>query len=193
LKTALDSYIAILQKMEQMMEHLLGEMKAHREKLVAMIKTGQEQMRAKMEVHQEWIEATIEAWLEKMGVNQEKSEVKTEASQEKIEAIAEPYEWVPRVKAMHPLTAPQHQASDVLHGVSKGVMYKETNGAPEERFGDQHLAPWYRNPLKTWIRDDGEPLQEFAATIKQLTHCTFPALHKNHIHRGLGIKQQLRL
>jgi hypothetical protein len=65
-------------------------------------------------------------------------------------------------------------------------MYEETNGALEVWFGDQHLATGYHNQLKTQIQDSGEPLQEFATTIKQLTHFAFPAVHKDHVPRGTG-------
>jgi hypothetical protein len=32
----------------------------------------------------------------------------------------------------------------------------------------------------------GEPLQEFSTTLKQMTHCAFPPLHEDSIHRGTG-------
>jgi hypothetical protein len=34
------------------------------------------------------------------------------------------------------------------------------------------------------IQDDIESLQEFSTTVKQLTHCAFPALHEDHVLRG---------
>jgi hypothetical protein len=39
--------------------------------------------------------------------------------------------------------------------------------------------------MMIWAQDD-EFLQEFAITMKQVTHCNSPALHKNNIHRGPG-------
>jgi hypothetical protein len=62
----------------------------------------------------------------------------------------------------------------------------ETIGTLENRFGDHHLAIGYRNKLKTRIEYNGEPMQEFATAIKQLTHCAFPSLHKDHVCRGSG-------
>jgi hypothetical protein len=38
----------------------------------------------------------------------------------------------------------------------------------------------------TQTQDNGEPLQKFATAIEQLTHCGFPALDEDHVHRGLG-------
>jgi hypothetical protein len=75
------------------------------------------------------------------------------------------YKWVPHVKAIHLLTTLQGRASDVLHGDLKVVMYGETIGATEDRFGDQHLPAWYCNQPKTWTQEDGESLPEFATTI----------------------------
>jgi hypothetical protein len=54
------------------------------------------------------------------------------ANQEKIEAIVEHYKEASHVKAIHLLTGLEGQASDVLRGDSKGAMYRETNGAPED-------------------------------------------------------------
>jgi hypothetical protein len=71
-----------------------------------------------------------------MEVNQEKIG-KRVANQEKIEAMAaEHYNRASHVKATHMLTAPQAQASDVIHRVQKGATYKETRRATDGRFGD---------------------------------------------------------
>jgi hypothetical protein len=102
------------------------------------------------------------------------------------------------------LTALQGQVSKVLHGVHKGVTYEEIVGATDDQFGDQHLAIGYHSQLKTKTQDKGEPLQEFATTVEELTHHAIPALHENYICRGpgkafgngirgRGIKQQLLL
>jgi hypothetical protein len=68
------------------------------------------------------------------------------ASQEKLEGTAEHYKEAPHVKAMH-LNGLVSQASD-LHGDPKGAMYEETNGAPENQYGDQHLVAAYHTLLK---------------------------------------------
>jgi hypothetical protein len=41
-------------------------------------------------------------------------------------------------------------------------------------------------PAKTRTQGDGKSLQEFATAVKQVTHHTFPALHKDHVRRGGG-------
>jgi hypothetical protein len=74
----------------------------------------------------------MEAWLEEMGVNQLKLQVKMDASEENIEAIDEPYRGVPHIKTIYLFTGTQEWASNVLYRVPEGVMYDETNGAPEE-------------------------------------------------------------
>jgi hypothetical protein len=91
-----------------------------------------------------------------------------------------------RTKAMHVLTAPQGRASDDLHGDRKGMTYEETVGATEDRFGDQHQAVGYRDHLKTRAQGDSGPLQEFSTATEQLTHRAFPALHEDHVRRGLS-------
>jgi hypothetical protein len=154
-------------------------MKAHQENMVTVIKISQERMRAEMKAHQERMAAKMEAWLGKVGSNQEKLGVKMEANQEKVEGVVEPYGWVLHVKTTHLLTAPQYWTSNVLHGVPEGATYEETNG-------DRHLSVGYHSQLKTWTPDSGEHLQEFATAIKQLTHCPYPAVHENHMRRGLG-------
>jgi hypothetical protein len=75
------------------------------------------------------------------------SQEKLEANQERIEAIAEHYKEAPHVKAMH-LNGLMGQATNILHGDPKGAMYKETNGSPENRYGDQHLVTAYHTLLK---------------------------------------------
>jgi hypothetical protein len=55
--------------MEQMMECLLAEMKAHLRKMTAMIKTGQELITAEMKAHQEEMKSMREVQSEKMVVN----------------------------------------------------------------------------------------------------------------------------
>jgi hypothetical protein len=55
--------------------------------------------------------------------------------------------------------------------MSKGVMYEETVRALKDQAGDHHLAVGYHNQLRTWTQDNGEPLQEIATNIEQVTHC----------------------
>jgi hypothetical protein len=76
-------------------------------------------------------------------------------------------------------------ASDVLNGVPKVATYEETIGALKGRFGNQHLVALYHTQLKTRTQIDGEPLHQFAITMK-LAHHAFPALHKDHVLRGAG-------
>jgi hypothetical protein len=68
--------------------------------------------------------------------------------------------------------------------VLKGVTYEETVRALDDRFGDKCLAAGCRNQLETWTQIIGGSLQEFATTVKELTHHAFPALHMDHVHRG---------
>jgi hypothetical protein len=65
-------------------------------------------------------------------------------------------------------------------------MYVKTVEGLEDRFGDQHLVTAYSTQLKTRNQIVGESLQQFATTIKLLTHPAFPALHENYVHRGPG-------
>jgi hypothetical protein len=91
-------------------------------------------MEACCEVMQAYVEKmkacqeVTEACLEKRETNQEE----LEANQEKIEAVAEHCNQAHCLKATHILTTLQGWASDVLHRVSKGVTFKETNGALED-------------------------------------------------------------
>jgi hypothetical protein len=65
-------------------------------------------------------------------------------------------------------------------------MHEEKIQATEDRFGDRHLAVVWCGQLKTWTQDNGEPLQEVATAIEQMTHHAIPALPKNRGHGGLG-------
>jgi hypothetical protein len=67
---------------------------------------------------------------------------------------------------MHLLTTLQGQGSNILQEAPRGVMYKKTIGANEDRFWDQHLAAGYCSQLKTQNQDNDESPQEFATTIK---------------------------
>jgi hypothetical protein len=71
--------------------------------------------------------------------------------------------------------------------ISKGAMSMQTSRALEDQFVDQCPVASYHIQLKTRTQLVGEPLQEFAIGIKQLTHHAFPALHKDHIH-GEAVK-----
>jgi hypothetical protein len=84
------------------------------------------------------------------------------------------------------ITALQGWATDVLHGLPKGATYEETLEALEDRFGDQHLAPAYRNQLKTRTQRVGESLQGFSTAIEQLAHRDYPALPEDHIRGEAG-------
>jgi hypothetical protein len=83
---------------------------------------------------------------------------------------------------MHLLTALQDWAANVLHGVPKGVTYKETIAA----LADQQLAIGYCSQLKTRTQDDGESLQQFASATEQFIRCAFLALLEDQIRRGPG-------
>jgi hypothetical protein len=76
---------------------------------------------------------------------------------------------------MHLLTAPQGCVSDVLYRSPKEATYKETVRAAEDWFGEEHPIALYHNQLKRWTQESSGPMQQFATTIEQLTHCAFPA------------------
>jgi hypothetical protein len=57
-----------------------------------------------------------------------------------FETVAEHNCWTRLEKSTHFITTFQGQATNVLHGVPKGVTYEETIDAQEDRFGDWHLA-----------------------------------------------------
>jgi hypothetical protein len=80
---------------------------------------------------------------------------------------------------------PPHRVSEVPYGDPTGVTYENTE-ATENQYGDQHLAIGSRNQLKTQTQITGGSLQEFSTAIEELTHCAFPALHEDHVHRGTG-------
>lgn len=100
------------------------------------------------------------------------------------------------------LTKLQGWAYD-LHEVPIRATCKEATGASQDQFSDQHLDAMYCSQLKTRTQHTGESLQEFATTVKQLTHHVFPA-QDDHVQVGAckafinsirdqGIKQQLFL
>jgi hypothetical protein len=62
------------------------------------------------------------------------------------------------------------------NGIPKSTTYEETLEALEDPSGDQHLAAAYHSLLKPRTQCVAESSQEFATTIKQLAHCTYPAL-----------------
>jgi hypothetical protein len=66
--------------MEQIREHLLAEMKAHREELIAEMKT-------EMKANQEKLEAKTETHQERMGANQEKMELAIKNGQGEMKAM----------------------------------------------------------------------------------------------------------
>jgi hypothetical protein len=64
-------------------------------------------------------------------------EVKVETNEGKVEAVAELCEGGPCIKVTHVFTASQGWTSDTLHGAHKGMIYRETIRATEEKFWDQ--------------------------------------------------------
>jgi hypothetical protein len=64
----------------------------------------------------------------------------------------------------------QGWATDMLHGVPKGVTYEETFETLEDHFRDQHLAAAYHSQLKTRTQGFGESSEKFATVVEQLAH-----------------------
>jgi hypothetical protein len=130
--------------MEQMMEHLLAEIKANHEELMAIMKACQEEIEAKMEA---WLEemkacqkateacaekakAMIMAGQEEMRAKikislQEMKATESKANKESIKVVMEPYKWASRVKATHALAALKGWASDVLHRDPKRLKFEK--------------------------------------------------------------------
>jgi hypothetical protein len=101
-----------------------------------------------------------------------------------FETVAEHNCWMCHENSTYVITVLQGRATDVLHRVPKGATYEETFEALEDCFGDQHLATVYRSQLKARTQDVGEPLQEFATTVEQLSHHAYPTLPEDHIRRA---------
>jgi hypothetical protein len=76
------------------------------------IKGSQEQIRVEIKIGLEEMKATAQASQGKMGANQRK-----------IRYIREHYKQLPHAEVIHLLTAPQAQASVVLHRIHKGMIY----------------------------------------------------------------------
>jgi hypothetical protein len=80
----------------------------------------------------------------------------------------------------------QGRATNMLHGVLKGITCEETLKALEDCFRDQHLATAYRSHLKARTQGVRESLQEFAIDVEQLAQHAYPALPEDHIRREAG-------
>jgi hypothetical protein len=65
--------------------------------------------------------------------------------QHQFKTIAEHTCWTRLEKSTHLVTTSQGHATNVLHGVPKGVTHEETLEALEDHFGDQHLAAVYHS------------------------------------------------
>jgi hypothetical protein len=63
--------------------------------------------------------------------------------------------------------------------------WHETDGALDQ-FGDQYLTTGYCDQLIMGTQVHAKSLYEFSAAIEQVTHHTFPAQCKVHIHREPG-------
>lgn len=86
----------------------------------------------------------------------------------------EHYKETPNVKATH-LNGPVDQASNVLRGDPKRAMCSETNGAPENQYGDQHLVVAYHTLLKMQTKTTVSPCMN-----------AFPTLQEDHVNMGTG-------
>jgi hypothetical protein len=101
-----------------------------------------------------------------------------------FKATVEHNNWVDYKKTTHLLPILQGQAIQVLHSVSTEARYENTTVAPEEgQYGHHQLVAAYTSQLKTRAQLTGESLQESAATITQLAHCTHTGLPQYYIRR----------
>jgi hypothetical protein len=104
-----------------------------------------------------------------------------------FEAMAGHCKWACCIKVTQLLAALQGWASNILHRVLQELTFKETIKDLEERFVECYLAAMYRNQLKKRTQCMGEPLQEFATTVEQLTQVLGNSI------RDRGITHQLFL
>jgi hypothetical protein len=95
----------------------------------------------------------------------------------KFETVAEHNCWMRQEKSTCLIIALQGRATNVLHGVPKGVTYQETLEALKDHFGDHAFAAEYRSRLKTRTQWVGKSLQEFATAVEHehLIHGAYPA------------------
>jgi hypothetical protein len=72
------------------------------------------------------------------------------------------------------ITTLQGWATDVLHGIPKGM---------EDRFGGDHFAVAYLSQLKVRTEKVGKSMQDFVSAIEQLAHRAYTTLPEDHIRR----------
>jgi hypothetical protein len=103
-----------------------------------------------------------------------------------FKTVAEHNCWACQEKSTYLIIALQGRATEVLHGVLKGVTYEETLEALEDRIWDQHMAAAYGSWLKSRTQGVGESLQIFATAVEWLAHCAYTAVPEDHIRREAG-------
>jgi hypothetical protein len=67
---------------------------------------------------------------------------------------------------------------------SKEEVTVESMGAPQHRYGDQHLAVGHRRHSKKRTRGDGAPRKKFATARRRMTRRDIPARYKGRGNEG---------
>jgi hypothetical protein len=93
-----------------------------------------------------------------------------------FDTVAEYNCWTRLEKYIHFITVLQDRATDVLHGVPIGAIYKETLETWENLFVNQHLAAAYRSQLKIRTQGVRVSLQEFTTAVEEHPHRAYPAV-----------------
>jgi hypothetical protein len=84
----------------------------------------------------------------------------------------------PRESHTH-ITALSVPAAHILHGIPTRAMYKRVTEVLENCYSDHHLKAAFHSKLKRRALIGGESLQESAAIIDDLAHCTDNELCKH--------------
>jgi hypothetical protein len=90
---------------------------------------------------------------------------------------------MPHEKATYLFIALNELIMLVLHSIATRATYKEFSEVLKNHYGDHHLEAAFNSEQKRRAQLVGEPLQEFATTIKHLAHYTCVELPKHQISK----------
>jgi hypothetical protein len=75
----------------------------------------------------------------------------------------------------------QHCLSPVKHNLKTITACCKGQQKLENRYGDHHLAKSFHAQLRPWVQHVGKSLQESAAALDYLDHCTYFDSTEQHI------------
>jgi hypothetical protein len=98
-----------------------------------------------------------------------------------FEIIAEHNGWTLSDKALY------ESIAHVLQSVLIGTKCEEVAAVLENSYRDHHLAEGFHGQLRRMVQHAGESLEESAATIGHLAHCSYVDSTEQHSRKGTAL------